>query len=778
MANVVEWQLKVSQAGANQAAQAIDKIAAAAGGAVGDVGKLGDATERAADAAIKAAGAYRDAGGRLREANGRFVKGGVEGLLAAQAAAAKLADTVDGAQRVGPVLGDGDIPKPAMVRSLSSEFDKLQASLGGANANAVLWAQSIKRGADNLKAIRAASRASAGATDAEKMIGGATPAHLKQAQDLSLTQRAVRRVLQELNASTGGAAFRGIARVSDGFDKLRPAMGLVRDVGSDLAPVFGKIGGAASSVLGILGPLTAAALAAGGAFAAMTAGAAFGGAKLVSSVVKAQAQREDLTRGLSIQLKSSAAGWDTLQRAARTADMIGESRVETAGQFNDLLAKGFTVDRVDELVRRMADMKVVDPKADMAGITRAIGQIAGTGRLQGDELNQLAENGLETGAVYDALAKRLGKTRAEIIKLKEAGKIDSDTAIQGIMDAIATQTGGKAAGVVAGEASKGLSGTMKRLENFWENLTFSMDAREGLGAVRTSLGAINDLLDLNTESGAKFATAIEGTFNALAAGFVEGFGGKAADGPEALRQNIQKVLDGIIAAKPDIKEFAAALGKAADAGVRLAGAFGESGAIGKAFKVMGVGVNAGLLAGETVSNQATTIGNVGRVLEGKPPEALASEQRSAYTPVGAAIVDGIVTGIFGNSYQLLQAMTSLTNIGIDAFTTQNKIHSPSKLYEELGGYLPMGLERGIVANSNGIFDAMLAAPDLQPPDLGAITGGAAAAIGLVGGRGAISVGDIYVDARGAQEPERVAELVREELLRTMESMGLATGAAA
>lgn len=814
MANVVEWQLKVSQAGANQAAKAIDKIAGSAIGAVDDVAKLGDATEKAADAAMKAAGAYRDAAGRLRDMNGKFIKGGVEGLMAAQAAASQLADKVQEVQQVGPVIADGDMPKPAMVRSLTQEFDRLQESLGRGNANAALWAQSVKRGEDNLKALRAAARASAaptdaekmmmaakpsdliaqegaikrrlalmdrlraaaakaaGPTDTEKMIGAAVPAHLKAAPELSLTQRAVRRVVQDLNQITGGRALGAVSALTGTFQRLSPAMEVAGGAARRMGPVLSAIGSGAMFAAKGVGVLAAAGVAAG--------------AGLVSAVVKAQAQREGLAKGLEIQLKSAEAGQQAMLLATRTADMIGESRGETVGQFNDLLAKGFTVQRVDELVRRMADMKVVDPKADMAGITRAIGQIAGTGRLQGDELNQLAENGLETGAVYDALAKRLGKTRAEIIKLKEAGKIDSDTAIQGIMDAIATQTGGKAAGVVAGESSRGLGGILRRFENLPGNMLFSIGVNRELDMLK---GTLNGLLSYFETTGAgKVADALESTFGAL----IKGFTGIDVNQAGGITNTIDMILTGIVEARPQIESFARGVRQAFEVGGAILRAAGwisqvsESadrlvsrlGPVGAGVRELVIGpFEAGINVVMGMVGAINTLSTVGlggwfATIQAEI-SGLASSAYTWASDIGTQIVAGIEAGVLGAYSRAIDAVSNVAWGAISAAKAILGIKSPSKVFEEIGAFTAMGFERGIAANDTGALAALVA-----PPDLAGIAGGAAAVAGLAG-RGNISV-QVSVDAKGAtaQDADRIAELVTERIVRELEVRALMTGAAA
>ncbi|XXX79173.1 tape measure protein [Sorangium sp. So ce134] len=591
-------------------------------------------------------------------------------------------------------------------------------------------------------------------------------------KELTLSQRALRRVLQEVSSFGSGRGLVAINALVDGYERV--------------APVIDRVRNAASAAMPAVRALGSAAIFAGGAAATLAAGGAVGAGLFGSAVVKAQAEREGLMKGLEIQLKSAEAGQQAMLLATRTADLIGESRAATVGQFNDLLAKGFTVQKVDELVKRMADMKVVDPKADMAGITRAIGQIAGTGRLQGDELNQLAENGLETGAVYDALAKRLGKTRTEIIKLKEAGKIDSDTAIQGIMDAIANQTGGKAAGVVANEKSQGLGGILKRFENLPGNMLFSIGVNRELDTLKATM---NSLLSYFETTGAgKVADALESTFGAL----VKGFAGIDVNQAGGITNTIDLILAGIVEARPQIESFARGVRQAFEIGgaiIRVVGWFSQMGESADRLVArvgpIGTAIRDGIsgpfkavpdlvMGAVSAINTLSSIGLGGWVANIQAEiGALAMSVYTWASDIGTQIVAGIEAGVLGAYSRAIDAVSNVAWGAISAAKTILGIKSPSKVFEEIGAFTAMGFERGIAANDTGALSALVA-----PPDLAAIAGGAAAVAGRATGGGGFSVGDIYVDARGAQEPQRVAELVREEVVRTLESFALSSGAAA
>lgn len=72
-------------------------------------------------------------------------------------------------------------------------------------------------------------------------------------------------------------------------------------------------------------------------------------------------------------------------------------------------------------------------------VITAIGQIRAKGRVQAGEMLQLTENGI---AAWDMLAKSMGLSVAEVMKLSEKGAISSDVAITALINGMNTRFGG------------------------------------------------------------------------------------------------------------------------------------------------------------------------------------------------------------------------------------------------------------------------------------------------------------------------------------------------
>lgn len=198
------------------------------------------------------------------------------------------------------------------------------------------------------------------------------------------------------------------------------------------------------------------------------------GAAIAPRIIELQAFKQATKFGFEQLLKSSSEAERAWANAQSIAESTGTSITEVAGSMNQLIAQGMGVDEVTELTKRFADLKALNPGAKIENIALAMRQIQSTGKLQGDELNQLAENSVSTELVYAQLEKRLGKSREEIIKLKEAGKISSKDALAAIKEAIKVASGGREAGAVAAEmAQKTLGGAIGRLMVSLEKLAMA-----------------------------------------------------------------------------------------------------------------------------------------------------------------------------------------------------------------------------------------------------------------------------------------------------------------
>lgn len=167
-----------------------------------------------------------------------------------------------------------------------------------------------------------------------------------------------------------------------------------------------------------------------------------------------------------------------------------------------LLAYGFKLEEVKGILKDVGDATAgLGLGAEgIARITLALGQIRAKGKLSGEELRQLAEAGIPA---WSYVARTLGITQQEAMKLSEKGLIPADKAIQAILKGMRTDFAG-----LMERQSRTLQGLLSTLRDFARLKIFGAfgeGLRQGLLPL---LGKVVDFLSRNK----KGAKDLEDTF--------------------------------------------------------------------------------------------------------------------------------------------------------------------------------------------------------------------------------------------------------------------------
>lgn len=328
-------------------------------------------------------------------------------------------------------------------------------------------------------------------------------------------------------------------------------------MGSSIAS---KVGGAFGTVAKV------------GAGAVASIGAAVGGLALGGGISRAlkidEATYKFEQMGLDVEaamascneaVSGTAYGLDA---AATVAASLGASGVEAGDQMTGSL-------------KAVAGMAAMSGRS-MEDVGLIFGKVAAQGRLQGDELMQFAENGVNATA---ALADHLGKTQAEVRDMVSAGQIDFQT----FSDAMYATFGDAAQGANA-TFSGAMSNVMAALSR--AGAKFADPALDGLREVFVALipavDAVSSALDPLVERFAAFVDsgvrAVVPAIEAFTAALESGKGPvesiKAAF--DALPQGVQGAV-GAIGAAVGAVAGGAVVGKIAQLGSALSGAAGGIG---------------------------------------------------------------------------------------------------------------------------------------------------------------------------------------------------------
>lgn len=299
-------------------------------------------------------------------------------------------------------------------------------------------------------------------------------------------------------------------------------------------------------------------------------------------------------------LETAGVAFETLgMSAAQTQKHLAELQqlgLKTPFNYQDLIkasltmnAFGFSIQTRVQDLRALTDAAAIaaagtgDFKGALDGVIMALGQMRAKGKVSAEEMNQLAERGIPA---WDILSKKVGKTKEELMKLAEEGRLKGDVSAKllteglgqfagGAGDRLSATVAGKESNVIdafqkrAGEDTKGLFDAYSRS---LDEAVAKLDEKVGQTATQTMMNKLGQDLDFFSQllggkiSAKEFGAALPGMFRdsfkdlkgffteqggSLATGLLDGFKGVisgasgsmgetlkgwASKGVEALRQ--------------------------------------------------------------------------------------------------------------------------------------------------------------------------------------------------------------------------------------------------
>ena len=392
----------------------------------------------------------------------------------------------------------------------------------------------------------------------------------------------------------------------------------------------------------------------------------------------------------------------------------------------------------------------------LSGIGKILPQVGRETGLAADQLQGLAKKldaaGVSAKDMPDAL-------RAAALAEAALGAGGADKLVQDLKEgkksasALAAEMKSKFGDIVAKKLIS-LDGTAAKLKaNLGE--TFGGLKIEGLLG---GLSKMADLLGQNTASGRALKFLFETMFQPL------------IDAATAALPKIQRLLLGVaigalkvyIALKPAIKQLEELAGTGDDGGLDWL-AVGQIAAYGLAVAVGVLGAAVALAAAPfyAMYNAAKTAWDLISAIDFS---AIGSAITGALGgidlgTIGGQMIAGLVSGLLGGIPGVIAAMLSLGGAAIAALESKLKIGSPSKVFDEIGGFTAEGYEKGVeggTKDAQGAVDSMIGIP---------APGGASPRSAPAGG-GSASVsfeGATFV-FNGVKDGAQAAQMVRDALV--------------
>ena len=296
--------------------------------------------------------------------------------------------------------------------------------------------KTVKEGGDVADVMRRISEAGGKVEDLD--LSKVAPAQLVT------RARQLKQVLDQIPSSTPQAA-----KLSAEYKKINDRLATIRRNARGVAAGTKSAGGGftalAGKVTGFLAVITAAFAAVQGLF------------RFISGGVQQAAAFEQLNASLETFLGSAEKAQELVKELNEfsIATPFETDQINQAGRA--LLAFGTAQEEVVPTLREIGTVAAATGK-DINELTLIYGKARAAGRIQGEELNQLAEAGIP---IYEELGKVLGVNASEIRKLGEQGRLSFED-LQAVFTNL-TQEGGKFDGLLEKQSTtlSGLASTAR-----------------------------------------------------------------------------------------------------------------------------------------------------------------------------------------------------------------------------------------------------------------------------------------------------------------------------
>ena len=582
-----------------------------------------------------------------------------------------------------------------------------------------------------------------------------------------------------------GATSKNVGVAADMISKIvggRTAAGFVRAHASatKLAasmPTMGQAVNAAGSGLAAMG---GAALMLGTGLATVAAGGlglAGIGAKYASEMAGFKEQTLFAYKYVTGSEDKAKMMFATAQNMAR---VTGGSTVSMAESMREMMAGGFSGSDAKAITLAMADVKALNPKADVGTIATQISQMKGAGKVSMNDLKPMLDAGINDDIFYQVLREMTGqKDQIKLKKMMEEGKVSADTGIAAIQETISRMGGSKGLGSIAQDRSlTTVVGQIDAAKNMVEQLFLEIQSGSTGNAFGKLATQFKNFIDPQSSSGQRILSLLNamatgagkvidslngGTLGAILTGILSTF--------ESLRPIAVAFFDGFgsgfgeafTAAKAVFSALASGKGPSLDL-------VGIAKALGSAFAWVAVAI------GSVVAVVAAVAGVVGLVVVGvgtglvdfvgwlAETAAKLVEFSDAAPGIAGKFIGGLVNGIKDGAVSVVGAMRSLGSSAIEAVEGVFKIESPSKVMRQIGGHVAEGFTIGVDSGSPAASAAVGGL--VAPSALGSVAGAGA------GGGGSFSVGGITIniDGASASNPSELAQDVVEQVEAAMRSV--------
>lgn len=528
------------------------------------------------------------------------------------------------------------------------------------------------------------------------------------------------------------------------------------------------------------------------------AGAAMGAGRMMARALEPAMFKESTIAGLSVLLRDSQKAEQMYREAVKFAAATPFETRQVVDSYQKLLVAGFQETEIPIVLKGVGDLAAIKgfSQETIDRVTLAFGQIKAKGKLQGEEIMQLAEAGVPLGKVYETLAQIYGKNTDAIRKMQEAGKIGADAGIFAVLKVLRDDIGGGKLGSVMDKTSKSLGGLVSTLRSRPFEYLQELEDTGGFDSLKSSIDALNRALDPASEKGQKLLGIVkdfgggllERIFGEMNEGAVSGLMDRLIFGMEALETATFGFVDGLsMALEPfdDLREGETTLEDigatfktlGADLGVIVRVAGGVAGAIDSIFSKLRA-MSSWFADQELLQSLFTgnPLFNVGAF-------AATGSVRQGFMQSSASIIFDKLG--LNQAYAVQEGDVQAQAAALrERYSAAGGAYSPAySMAEENGTYVGEGLAQGL---DKGMRSSLgVNSPAKVTEGIGQEIGGYAGeglAQGMRGGLSSTGAGLVFsptiqVSANTVQDAEGIARVVEDVLVAQVEAWALQLGVA-
>lgn len=505
------------------------------------------------------------------------------------------------------------------------------------------------------------------------------------------------------------------------------------------------------------------------------AGAAAGvaGLALGRSIVELAAFQQSAETTLTNVMGNATDAAQAFREAITIANQTPLDTTDVITAMNGLAAAGFrTLPAMRPMLGIMTDIGALHGSDAMNRFAHALGQVQARGKMTTEQLNMIREAAPSLATpLMDALGSSLHLTGPNIGEQVQAaitaGRVSAEmlNSALGAAGMVMNAHSGEgdtqgALGGIARAQSQTLAGSLSNVSNAWDNLILSMGTGtnsiaqgSGMTSFRHVIDSVTAALDVTTPSGQRamgvLRPLIDGVFGALFRG------NPGTSMIDTIISGIRDLTPGIIAAARGVRDFVdgfgsgfmGAVGPALEL-IQQLNDDGESG--GDTMRSLGQAV--GFLAGAFVLGVgvlATAASGIAMIFTELPSDLMAlwGSVTSWFSEVPGQLVDGFLGTLHTEWARLIGEVEGLTQMLPDSVRAVLGIHSPSRVFAEIGMYTAAGMAEGVTAGAADVqnaFTAMTAPPAPAGPSSRA-TGGTPAGVNLT----------VVIEGRGQSDDDLV-----------------------